>query len=218
MTIKTIFFDLDATLYPEAVGLWTAIRGRIDEYMHHRIGIPREEISQIRREYYQNHGTTLRGLQANYDVDAHEFLTYVHNLPLDEYLKPDPDLRSLLFSLQHHRWVFTNADVDHALRVMEVLQIRDCFKGIIDVWTLEPYCKPQLEAYRIAMEHAGELDPGHCVLLDDSPRNLAPAKELGIFTILVGKDGSHPSAHRSLLNLHNLPEVAPELWDMNKQS
>jgi pyrimidine 5'-nucleotidase len=218
MTIKTIFFDLDATLYPETVGLWTAIRGRIDEFMHLRLGIPREDIPQIRQEYYQHHGTTLRGLQANYNIDPHDYLTYVHDLPLVEYLKPDPDLRSLLLSLQHHLWIFTNADVDHALRVMKILEIRDCFDGIIDVWILEPYCKPQIEAYHIAMDHAGEPDPDQCVLLDDSTRNLAPAKKLGFFTILVGKDGSHPAAHRSLLNLHNLPDVAPQLWVLNKTS
>ena len=33
MSFDTIFFDLDATLYPESNGLWPAIREKIDQYM-----------------------------------------------------------------------------------------------------------------------------------------------------------------------------------------
>ena len=44
MPFDTIFFDLDATLYPESNGLWPAIRVKIDKFMLERMNIPGEDI------------------------------------------------------------------------------------------------------------------------------------------------------------------------------
>ena len=64
--------------------------------MYERIGLSWEEIPQLRQAYYENYGTTLRGLQQHYQVDAEDYLAYVHDLPLEDYLEPDPELRELL--------------------------------------------------------------------------------------------------------------------------
>jgi hypothetical protein len=49
-------------------------------------------------------------------------------------------------------------------------------------------------------------------MMDDSPRNLAPAHELGFFTVLVGRAEPDPAADRSVHSLLELPETVPELW------
>jgi pyrimidine 5'-nucleotidase len=213
MSIETIFFDLDATLYPESNGLWPAIRLKIDEYMRERMAIPEAEIPKLREHYYLNYGTTLRGLQTHYGIEAEDYLNFVHDLPLNDYLKPDPALRTMLRSIQRRRWLFTNSDRPHAKRVMTILGIDDCFDGMVDVYTMDPYCKPRKEAYNFVLEFAGVTDPKTCALLDDSHRNLAPAKEMGFFTILVGQNGTHPSADRTIDDIHDLPRVVPEFWD-----
>ena len=118
----------------------------------------------------------------------------------------------MLLSLPSDRWIFTNSDRAHAERVMAALGITDCFEGMVDVYNLEPHCKPHPEAYHLALEIAGVTNPQKCALLDDSPRNLAPAKAMGLFTILIGQNGNHASADRSLANIHDLPEIVPELW------
>ena len=92
MTINTIFFDLDATLYPESIGLWQLIRERIDLFMQERLGLPLAQIPVMRHDYFTRYGTTLKGLQANYDVDPRDYLTFVHDLPLDAYLQPTDEL------------------------------------------------------------------------------------------------------------------------------
>ena len=143
MTFDTIFFDLDSTLYPESNGLWKAIRKRINLYLHARMGFPAEEIPGIRHRFFVEHGTTLRGLQIHYEVDPVDYLNFVHDLPLEAYLSPDPALRQMLLSIPHRRWVFTNADAAHANRVMKILGISECFEGMVDVWTMEPLCKPR---------------------------------------------------------------------------
>ncbi|MBC8331595.1 MAG: pyrimidine 5'-nucleotidase [Anaerolineae bacterium] len=212
MELDTIFFDLDATLYPESNGMWAEIRRRIDLYMHERMGFSAAEIPALRQSYYKNYGTTLRGLMANYAVEAREYLGFVHDLPLDEYLRPEPELRQMLLSLPGSRWVFTNSDLDHAQRVLAKMNIANCFEGIIDVYTLEPYCKPMTEAYQIALRQTGTSDPRRCALLEDSVSNLATARDMGFFTVLVGSNGIPHNFDRSIEDIHQLREKVPELW------
>jgi putative hydrolase of the HAD superfamily len=165
MPFTTVFFDLDDTLYPASLGLWEAIRRRMHTYMQDLLGLPDEELAALREHYLVTYGTTLRGLQVNHQVDAEDFLAYVHDLPLHLYLNPDPALRSLLLSLPQRRFIFTNSDVNHAQRVMSILGVSDCFEGIIDIHAIEFVSKPNLDAYRppcIAKSGRG------CVYLDDS--------------------------------------------------
>ena len=213
MKFHTIFFDLDSTLYPESNGMWGKIRQRIDLFMHERLGLSHEEIPDLRHDYFINYGTTLRGIQANFKIDQQDYLDFVHDLPLDDYLKPEPQLRQLLLSIPHRRWIFTNSDHAHTIRVIEKMEIHDCFDGIVDVWALEPYCKPQQEAYQRALELARAPDPQGCAFLDDSIRNLTPAHEAGFFTILVGKNGSHPVVDRAIEDIHELRIAVPEFWE-----
>ncbi len=213
MKIHTIFFDLDSTLYPESNGMWKKIRQRIDLYMHERMGMSFDEIPELRHRYFVNYGTTLRGLQAHFSIDQQDYLDFVHDLPLDEYLKPEPHLRENLLSIPHHRWIFTNSDLDHVERVLNKMQVQDCFDGIVDVWALDPFCKPQAEAYQLALEIARAPDARACVFLDDSIRNLTPAHEAGFFTVFVGENGSNPAADRSIPDIHALRQGVPELWD-----
>jgi FMN phosphatase YigB (HAD superfamily) len=93
------------------------------------------------------------------------------------------------------------------------LGLSDCFQGIIDVRTLGFFCKPQLDAYNRALALAGAVTPTECVLLDDSPRNLYPARQLGITTVLVGSTEPDPAAQYSIRTPKELSMVMPELWN-----
>lgn len=215
MTYSTIFIDLDDTLYPNTNGLWTSIRQRMEEFMQQHLDLPLDEVHRLRRHYFETYGTTLRGLQLHHQIDPYEFLDYVHDLPLDQYLAHDPSLFSLINSLPQQKWIFTNADEGHARRVLRVLELTDCFAGIIDVRALNFVCKPQSDAYQQAMSISGEFDPSRCVMLDDSIRNLVPATEIGFTSILVGSKILNPAAHYTIPSIHQLPRVMPELWEIS---
>jgi len=212
VTWTVLFFDLDDTLYPNTNGLWEAIRLRMTDYLHDALGFDPSEIQELRQTYYETYGTTLRGLQLHHEVNEDDYLAYVHDLPLEQYISPDPQLRSLLKSLTQKKWIFTNADADHASRVLQVLGIDDCFSGIIDVRVLGFLCKPDRKAYARALELAGETNPEKCVLLDDSIRNLIPAHQAGFTTVLVGSPQHNQSADYSIQNLKDLPQVFNQLW------
>jgi putative hydrolase of the HAD superfamily len=191
MRFTTIFFDLDDTLYPSSSGLWPAIKERMNSYMGERLHIPSDEIPRLREKYFREYGTTLRGLQTKHSLDVQDFLAYVHDLPLKDYLQPNPIQQKVLASLPTRNLVFTNADVPHARRVLRQLQIEEYFAGIVDVNRIDPYCKPSYEAFKVALNVAGEGDPSKCVMIDDMPRTTHAAKELGLYAILYGSMASN---------------------------
>jgi putative hydrolase of the HAD superfamily len=205
MRFTTFFFDLDETLYPASTGLWTVLRGRIIAFMHERMGFPLEEIPTISEKYFHEYGTTLRGLQANHNVDMDDYLAFVHDVPLDQYLHPDPNLRRALESIPARKFIFTNADCAHASRVTKILGLDGVFDGCIDVHAIAPYCKPMPESFELALKAAGNPIPRNCVLLDDQGRITRAARGLGMYTVLVGKDDPGFVADEALTDLSELP-------------
>jgi putative hydrolase of the HAD superfamily len=207
VTITTIFFDLDDTLYPAQTGLWRDIKKRISLYMQERLGIPADKVLALRQQYLEQYGTTLRGLEANYALDVRDFLDFVHGLPLHDYIQPSPGLSSMLDALPAQKFIFTNADVGHARRVLDVLQLDGCFDGILDILAMSPYCKPMPASFAMALKLAGEADPRCCVLIDDQPATTRAAREQGMFSILYGANEPHSDADAVLADLSRLPEL-----------
>lgn len=205
MRFNTLLFDLDETLYPSSSGLWMAIRERINAFLLERMGFPPEQIEILREKYFREYGTTLRGLQANYSLDMEEYLAFVHNVPLEKYLHPDPQLHRVIAALPARKYIFTNADNAHANRVLQVLNLQGLFDGILDVHTIAPYCKPMPESLDLALLAVGSPPPGDCALLDDQARITRAARRAGLFTILVGKDTAGEDADASLVNWTDLP-------------
>jgi len=195
MRFTTLFFDLDDTLYPSSTGLWHAIKERMNLFMHERLGIPEKDVPLLREQYFKMYGTTLRGLQERHNVDKDDFLAFVHDLPLTEYLKPNPIVRDVIASLPTHNLIFTNADILHARRVLAALELDDLFDTIVDVNAVAPYCKPMPESFAIAQELADEPDPRKCVMIDDLPRTTRAALNVGMASLLYGTD--EPTAEAS---------------------
>lgn len=204
MRFTTIFFDLDDTLYPPGTGLWLAIKQRMNDYMRERMDFPEDQIAHIREKYFLQYGTTLRGLQVHHNVDVQDFLAYVHDLPLKDYLTPNPTLRSIIASLPTRNLIFTNADLPHADRVLTALGLRDLFDIIMDVNAIDPYCKPMPESFQLAMKAAGEDDPSKCVMIDDIHRTTRAAKEAGLFSVLYHDEFPAGSADAHLTDWNDL--------------
>ena len=207
MQLTTLFIDLDDTLYPAHNGLWLAIKERIRLYMHEKLDIPAETAPDLARQLFLQYGTTLRGLQVTRHVDMLDYLAYVHDVPLADYLMPNPALRSVLESIPTRKFIFTNADVNHAKRVLRMLEIESCFDGIVDVVAIDPYCKPMPESFGIAVKLAGETDPRRCAMIDDLPHTTRAARQQGLFSVLYGKTQPHPDADAVFDDWSRLPAL-----------
>jgi pyrimidine 5'-nucleotidase len=96
--IRILLFDLDDTLYPRSAGVMDQIRQLILRYIRERLHLSPEEADELRRSYFMTYGTTMRGLQIERHIDADEFLHYVHDIPLEAYLQPNPKLDAVLAS------------------------------------------------------------------------------------------------------------------------
>lgn len=183
--LRYILFDLDDTLYPRQAGVMQHISRLMHQYLVERMGLSEDEALRLRRDYWRRYGTTLAGLRANNEgVDAEEFLAYVHNLPLDRYLMPNGRLDEALARIPLEKVIFTNASREHAQRVLNALGIAHHFSRIYDVVATEYHSKPAPEAYRMLLAHI-KAEGQECIMVEDSARNLASAKALGIVTILV---------------------------------
>jgi putative hydrolase of the HAD superfamily len=183
MSIRFLLFDLDETLYPRDAGVMQAIGRLIRQYIVQEYGMTAEEADTLARRYHQEYGTSMRGLLLNHNLDAERFLAYVHDFPVD-VLQPNPHLDALLAGLPGEKVIFTNADRAHAERVLAQLGIRRHFSRIVDVVAIDYISKPNLAAYTNCL-HLLDAHPAECVLIEDTGRNLTPAKQLGMTTVLV---------------------------------
>ena len=209
MSFETMFFDLDETLYPATSGIWQAIGSRMDTFIMDLLKIPQQEVSELREELFLEYGTTLRGLSTRYGIDEKHFLDFVHDIPINRYLQEDLALVDTLSLYSARKVIFTNANKEHAERVLAALGIEEFFPEIIDILQLSPYCKPLTDAFQKAIEISGIVSTADCVMIDDSPRNLATAREMGFFTIQVGTDIRCPHADAAILTIADLPDVIP---------
>lgn len=207
MLYSTLLLDLDGTVYPQNNGIWEEIAARMEQFMHEELNLPSADIPSLRQEYYQQYGTTLSGLRHNYRVNEEEYLKYVHDIPLHQYLSPDNKLRNTLINLSLRKWIFTNSDKAHAERVLNALGIRDLFEGILDVTHFNYLNKPNERVYQLALEAIGNPQPDTCVFVDDSPKNLFPAKQLGMTTILIGNTSQNGVADHHIDSIYDLTKV-----------
>lgn len=138
-------------------------------------------------------------------MNVEDYLAFVHDLPLQDFLAPNPIQRDAIASLPQRKLIFTNADANHARRVLAALQLDDLFDSIIDVQAVAPYCKPMLESFAIAQDLADEPDPRKCVMIDDLPRTTRAALETGMASILYGVNEPTADASGVFTDWSHLP-------------
>jgi putative hydrolase of the HAD superfamily len=206
--IDTWLFDLDNTLYPAESGFMAAIVDRMTDFVEKVTGLPRDEAFRLQKAYLSEHGLTLKGMMLNHGVDPKDFHAIFHDMSL-EALAHDPDLLAALERLPGRRLIFTNADDVHAERVLERLGLSHLFDDVFHIGSAGYKPKPSAAAFeRIAAAHA--IDPTVTAFFEDSERNLAPAADLGMTTVLVGAyavQSTAPFIH------HRTDKLAPFLMD-----
>ncbi len=204
--ISHVLFDLDNTLYPQSSGLWEAIGDRINLYMTQRLGMRPDEVSRKRDDFLVAFGTTLNALRHYYGIDPDEFLAFVHDLPLQNYIGYDPSLDQMLERLPVRKVIFTNADAPHARRVLACLRIARHFERIIDIHALEFVNKPDRRAYLKALDYISAR-PEECVFVEDSLINIRPARAMGMLTVLVRNGNRADGADHHIRHVTELESI-----------
>lgn len=190
-------FDLDNTLYPAACDLFAQIDVRITEFVARSLSLSPVEARLVQKRYYAEHGTTLSGLMKVQGLPPEDFLDYVHDIDLTP-LDGTPDLATLLADLPGKRYVFTNGSRRHAENVTRHLKIDHLFDDMFDIIAADYRPKPDIATYDAFLTRTG-VDPACAAMFEDLARNLLPAHQRGMTTVLVrsSKDWSRePAAAR----------------------
>lgn len=188
MALQMILFDLDNTIYPASNGLMKSIDRRIGEFLEQRLGLDEEQALALRRSYYQEFGTTLRGLRHHHsEIETESYLEYVHTLAIEAFLVSDKHLGELLDALPLRKAIFTNSPVEHAERVLETLGLAQSFERIFDIRFCEFVGKPDPQSYHRVLD-ALDMEGQDVIFVEDTAHNLVPAAQLGMTTILISGD------------------------------
>ena len=190
--IRDWIFDLDNCLYPASSGLFALIDERMTAYIQRLLDCDRAEARRVQKAHFHEHGTTLAGLMKENAVDPHDFLSDVHDIPLDR-VQCDPRLARLLPQLPGRRFVFTNGDASYARRVLRAIGLYSHFDDLHDIHASSYRPKPDPHGYALLCERF-DIDPKHALLADDMAQNLGPAKALGMTTVWV-ENGSERGNH-----------------------
>jgi putative hydrolase of the HAD superfamily len=202
--IDTWIFDLDNTLYPARCRLFDQVDRLIGRYIETQLGLDAVAARTLQKRYFREHGTTLSGLMRHHGVDPHKFLAFVHEIDLTP-VEPSPSLAAGLARLPGRRLIYTNGSVAHAERVMEKLGVRGAFEGIFDIVAGEFRPKPEIASYRRLIERF-RIDPTRAALIEDLPKNLIPAAELGMTTVLIATDSEWANEAAEGAHVHHRTE------------
>ncbi|NVN91394.1 MAG: pyrimidine 5'-nucleotidase [Desulfuromonadales bacterium] len=208
--MEFILFDLDNTLYSAGQDVCDQVSARIKRYMIEVVGIPLDDVDDLRHSYWKRYGLTMQGLMRHHGVDPEDYLSYVHDVDIADILRPDPDLSRALQSLPLRRAIFTNSTTDHSERVLNALGLGGAFEEIFDIRVANYLPKPFPEPYHAVLDRLGIAASG-CIMVDDAPDNLKTAKDLGMGTILVGQQTSSPWIDVAVQEAAEVPHVL-NLW------
>jgi putative hydrolase of the HAD superfamily len=181
--IDTWVFDLDNTLYHASHNLFDQVSDRIGQFISNYLGVNREQARLLQKQYWHEHGTSLRGMMVKHQCPPEDFIEFVHDIDLS-VIPADPELDAVLATLPGRKVIFTNGSVPHAERIMQRLGVARHFYGIFDIVACDYIPKPELEVYQRLVGHFG-FDPARAIMLDDMAHNLKPAHQLGMRTVWV---------------------------------
>ena len=181
--INTWIFDLDNTLYSAESGIFQQVHKLMGKFIKNYLNIETKKANELQRKYYKEHGTTLRGMMDNHGVDPDYFLSEVHKLDYS-IVGSNNKLNMELKKLNGKKIIYTNANMEHVLNVLERIELSNCFDHVFDIKMANYIPKPQLTPYNHIVKKF-DLNPSKSAMFDDIAKNLVPAKNVGFTSIWI---------------------------------
>ena len=186
INIKYWIFDLDNTLYSGDTKVFDQVDKKMSKFISEKIKVSIEEAKVIQKNYFHEYNTTLNGMIKNHNIDANEFLEFVHDVDLN-FLKADKPLKREISNLKGKKFIFTNGSKAHVSNVTKRIGIEKLFDGVFDIVESDFIPKPSIEPYKKIIEKF-KIEPQYSIFIEDIARNLKPAYELGMKTVWIKND------------------------------
>ena len=139
-------FDLDNTLYPASVNLFSQINVKMSDYIMTLLDVDKLTADKMRAAYWEKYGTSLAGLMQNHQIDPEDFLNVVHDIDFS-VLSKDLNLSNSLNKLPGRKLVYTNGTAPYAREVLKYRGLTDVFDEIYGIEDAAYVPKPFPEAF-----------------------------------------------------------------------
>jgi putative hydrolase of the HAD superfamily len=204
--VETWVFDLDNTLYPHHLNLWSQVDARIRTYIAGFLKISEDDAFRLQKDYYRRYGTSMRGLMIEHGMQPDDYLEVVHQIDHSP-IEPNPALGAALEKLPGRKLIHTNGTRKHADAVMRRLAIHERFEAVFDIVAAELEPKPSPQTYdRFLAAHG--VKPERAAMFEDLARNLEVPYGLGMTTVLVVPSGARVVLREEWeLEGHDAPHV-----------
>jgi putative hydrolase of the HAD superfamily len=181
--INTWIFDLDNTLYAADSGIFQQVHRLMGEFISKNLNIDLTEAKKLQSKYYKQHGTTLRGMIDNHGTNPDYFLEEVHKLDYS-IVGPNDLLNRELKKLKGRKIIYTNANKQHVINVLERIDLTNFFDEIFDIKMANYIPKPEIKPYEQIID-LFNINPKSSAMFDDIARNLVPAKKVGFTPVWI---------------------------------
>ena len=181
--IDTWIFDLDNTLYSADSGIFQQVHELMGRFVANHLSVEIKEAKEIQKKYYKQHGTTLRGMMDNHGVEPDYFLAEVHKLDYS-IVNANKELNAQLKMLNGKKIIYTNANMQHTIDVLERIELVNFFDEIFDIKMANYVPKPEIKPYEQIIKKY-DLNPNSSAMFDDIAKNLVPAKKVGFTSIWI---------------------------------
>jgi len=181
--INTWIFDLDNTLYSADSGIFQQVHKLMGEFIAKNLNMELSEAKKLQSKYYKQHGTTLRGMMDNHGVDPDHFLEEVHRLDYS-IVGPNEKLNNELKSLKGRKIIYTNANKQHVVDVLQKINLSNFFDEVFDIKMANYIPKPEIKPYQQIID-LFNIDSKSSAMFDDIAKNLVPAKKVGFTPVWV---------------------------------
>jgi putative hydrolase of the HAD superfamily len=203
--VKQLIFDLDNTLYSPRHGLEKNVSRRVREFIASYLGLSIGEAIAERRKRITHYGTTLEWLRAEKGfTDIETYFKAVHPEDEADTLPPDPELRSFLQNLPCPYAIMTNANIEHAERILKHLEVEDLFTEIFDIRKLNYRGKPRSDAFHFVLDSLGSKIE-ETLFVDDVPDYVKGFLNIGGRGILIDELDEFPDYPHE--KIHTLREL-----------
>ena len=184
--MKYWIFDLDNTLYSGQTKVFEQVDKKMSSFISKKLNVSLDEAKKIQKQYFHKYSTTLSGMIKHHNIDANEFLEFVHDVNLD-FLDKNEELKKEIKKISGKKIIFTNGSKAHAENVTKKIGINKLFDGVFDIVDANFIPKPSMESYKKIIEKY-KIEPQYCIFIEDIARNLKPAHELGMKTVWIKND------------------------------
>jgi putative hydrolase of the HAD superfamily len=192
--VRAVIFDLDNTLYPATSAMDELTARKMNEYVGRLLDVDPDAAYAMRREKMRTYGTTLEWLMAEHGpIDSDGYFSYVHPEGEEDLVEYDPELGPFLDSIKQPKYIFTNAPMPHADRVLAKLRVADRFERVFDVTFNDLKGKPSASAVDRVISAIG-LPASETLFADDLPRYVRGFIDRGGIGVLVDHFGKHPDS------------------------